>query len=364
MLNQDSLEDLYNHVPCGLHSVDTDGLFLMINDTELQWLGYERDEVLGKIKFSDLLTKNSEAFFENNFPFFKRQGFVNEVEYELCRKDGSTFWVSLSSMAIYDECNNYIRSRTTMIDLTARRQLEAELIKKNQQLEQLNQEKNHFIGVASHDLQNPITNLRLLAAKFRRTSQTLTDRQKEWIEDLDETALRMSSLIHNILNVSRIEQDSLLLQIEEINLSALLISIVRGFENIADRKQITIALDSPPDIKVQSDVVFLSEIFENLLSNAIKFSPLHKLVYVRVFDFETYIKIEIEDQGVGILAAEVPLLFQKFRKLSSRPTAGESSSGLGLAIAKEYVEKLGGSLYYKPSPMKGAVFVVELSKTN
>jgi PAS domain S-box-containing protein len=356
------LENLYNHAPCGLHSVDANGHFLMINDTELQWLGYSRDEVLGKIKFSDLLTQHSVESFKNNFQLFKNQGFIKETEYEIFRKNGSTFWISLSATAIYDKMGNYVRSRTTMVDLTYRRQLEAELVKKNEQLELLNQEKNHFIGVASHDLQNPITNLRLLAAKFRRTNQTLTDRQKEWIEDLDDTALRMSALIHNMLNVSRIEQDSLLLQIEEIDLSGLLTGLVHGFKHIADRKQITLKTDIPQGIKIQSDVIFLSEIFENLVSNAIKFSPPKKSVQVSVLDVDTYLKIEIEDAGAGIATDELPLLFQKFRKLSSRPTAGESSSGLGLAIVKEYVEKLGGSVYYKPARVTGAIFVVELPK--
>ena len=85
----DEIRDLYNHAPCGYHSLDKDGVFVRINDTELEWLGYAREDVIGKVKFSDLLAPSSLSTFEAEFPRLKAEGSVRDIEFDLVRKDGS-----------------------------------------------------------------------------------------------------------------------------------------------------------------------------------------------------------------------------------------------------------------------------------
>ena len=85
----DEIRDLYNHAPCGYHSLDKDGVFVRINDTELEWLGYAREDVIGKLKFSDLLAPRSLSTFEAEFPRLKAEGSVRDIEFDLVRKDGS-----------------------------------------------------------------------------------------------------------------------------------------------------------------------------------------------------------------------------------------------------------------------------------
>lgn len=115
------MEDLYNRAPCGYHSLDRDGVMLRVNDTELQWLGYDRKELIGTMKFIDLLTPASQQVFQDNFAKFKDQGFVNDLEFELIRKDGTTFTVLLNATAIYDASGHYQMSRSTMFDITERK---------------------------------------------------------------------------------------------------------------------------------------------------------------------------------------------------------------------------------------------------
>jgi PAS domain S-box-containing protein len=115
------IQDLYNHAPCGYHSLDKDGFVVQINDTELSWLGYTREDVVGKIKFSDLLTPESGRNFQENFPKFKEQGIIRDVEYDMVRKDGTTLPVLLSASAITDSAGNYLMSRSTVYDITARK---------------------------------------------------------------------------------------------------------------------------------------------------------------------------------------------------------------------------------------------------
>lgn len=120
------VEDLYNRAPCGYHSLDTSGKFVAINDTALQWLGYSREEVVGHMNFADILTPESAAQFRTRFAHFKSNGSVENVEYDWVRKDGGTLPVLLNATAIYDSAGEYVASRATVFDATARRRVEAE----------------------------------------------------------------------------------------------------------------------------------------------------------------------------------------------------------------------------------------------
>jgi len=112
------IHDLYNNAPCGYHSLNSDGQFIQINDTELHWLGYSREEVVGKLRFVDILSAESIATFQANFPEFKKTGSRTNLEFELKRKDGSYFPILLNSTAVYDENGAYIQSRSTLFDVT------------------------------------------------------------------------------------------------------------------------------------------------------------------------------------------------------------------------------------------------------
>lgn len=123
----DEILDLYNNAPCGYHSLDPDGVFLRVNDTELAWLGYTREELIGKRSFADLLTPDSQRIFRENFPKFKEQGVVRDLEFEMLRRDGSVLPVLLSATAITDSEGKYTSSRSTIYDVTARKKAENEI---------------------------------------------------------------------------------------------------------------------------------------------------------------------------------------------------------------------------------------------
>ena len=116
--------DLYNHAPCGYHSLDPDGVFVRINDTELEWLQYNRQELIGKRRFIDFLTPESLKIFESSFPQFKEKGSVQDLEFDLVRKDGTTFPVLLSASSVTDSSGKYLMSRSTVYDITARKREE------------------------------------------------------------------------------------------------------------------------------------------------------------------------------------------------------------------------------------------------
>jgi PAS domain S-box-containing protein len=123
----DEIRDLYNHAPCGYHSLDKDGVFVRINDTELEWLGYARQDVIGKLKFSDLLAPRSLSTFEAEFPRLKAEGSVRDIEFDLVRKNGSTLPALVSATAVTDDSGNYLMSRSMVYDMTERRRAEERL---------------------------------------------------------------------------------------------------------------------------------------------------------------------------------------------------------------------------------------------
>ncbi len=125
--SSEEIEDLYNHAPCGYHSLDRNGFFLRINDTELSWLGYERDEVVGKMTWKDILSPAYFDVWKSNFPLFLKQGYTRDLEYEMLRKDGTTFMGLVNATAVYDENGNYLYSRGMLLDITERKRLEARL---------------------------------------------------------------------------------------------------------------------------------------------------------------------------------------------------------------------------------------------
>jgi PAS domain S-box-containing protein len=147
----EKIEDLYNNAPCGYHSLDEDGIILMINETELAWLGYTQDEVIGKMKLPDLLTLASIQTFHETFPQFKKQGFIHDIELELIRKDGTVFTGLINATAIYDPGGNYVMSRSTVADITGRKQIEQRLRDLTAHLQYVREEEKSGIARELHD---------------------------------------------------------------------------------------------------------------------------------------------------------------------------------------------------------------------
>jgi PAS domain S-box-containing protein len=123
----DEVRDLYNHAPCGYHSLDANGVFVRINDTELEWLRYARADLIGKMKLPDLLAPGSLPTFEAEFPRLKTEGAVRDLEFDLVRRDGTILPVLISATAITDPDGKYLMSRSMVYDMTERKRAEEAL---------------------------------------------------------------------------------------------------------------------------------------------------------------------------------------------------------------------------------------------
>jgi diguanylate cyclase (GGDEF)-like protein/PAS domain S-box-containing protein len=145
------IQDLYDNAPCGYHSLDKDGVFVRINNTELSWLGYSRNELLWKKKFSDIMTPESSEVFGKNSSFFKETGWIRDAEYELICADGTVKTVLLSVSAVKDPDDKYIMSRAGLFDITERKRVEDALKKARDEKEALRDSHDHYRVLATRD---------------------------------------------------------------------------------------------------------------------------------------------------------------------------------------------------------------------
>jgi PAS domain S-box-containing protein len=128
----DRISDLYNNAPCGYHSLDEDGVYVQVNDTELSWLGRTREEVIGRLHFSEMLAPGQSAFFEERFRKFVTEGSIRDVEYQLVSKDGTTRTILLGATSVTNSEGQFVMSRATLYDITDRRRAE-ELVERSEE---------------------------------------------------------------------------------------------------------------------------------------------------------------------------------------------------------------------------------------
>jgi PAS domain S-box-containing protein len=356
----DEVQFLYDRAPCGHHSIDPNGVIIKINKTELEWLGYSEAEVVGKKTANEFLTKASQEARDKAIETLKKVGHMENLEFEFVRKDGSTFPVLINTIAYFDANGNFLLNRSTVYDISHRKQLEQKLEEANVYLTHLNEEKNRFLGMAAHDLKNPINAIFSLSQLLKR-STNLKDGDLEYLNLIEGTVVRMKMLIEKLLDINRIEQFGSLVQAQSVNMEAFLNRVMKNFSEISKNKNITIDLDNKVGgFEFLTDQSLLEQVLDNLISNAIKFSSPNKMVWLRAKKNDSHLMIEVEDQGPGIKSEELPKLFGTFQRLSTKPTGGEESTGLGLSIVKAIVQVLGGEVRASSELGRGTIFTVIL----
>ncbi len=236
-----------------------------------------------------------------------------------------------------------------------------ELEEANKDLIRLDEEKNNFLGITTHDLKAPLAGISGLLSVMKLDSKALLPKHLEYVELMEETSENMQRLISDLLDLSRIEQGTINIHYADASMVKVFTQLEERFRAWASRKKLRLEFQNRLDVDVvKTDQDILLRILDNLISNALKFSPFNKTVTISVMRDDNGLRFTIQDEGPGILPQDRNNLFHKFKKLSARPTDGESSSGLGLSIVKDLVDLLHGSIEVQSSKGSGACFVVRL----
>lgn len=236
----------------------------------------------------------------------------------------------------------------------------------NVRLIELNDMKNKFLGIAAHDLRNPIAAFKgYLGILLDGVLGNIPEEQNQVLEKMQTTSNNMLTLINDLLDVSAIESGKLELKKEKVDLESYLQDIHAANSLLAKPKSIRLTLDVQPGIPdIWLDRNRIGQVINNLITNAIKFSYPETEISIRAERRGQAVSISVEDQGQGIPPEEMPKLFAEFSKTSVRATGGEKSTGLGLAIVKRLVEAHGGQVWVKSEVGKGSVFGFALPLEN
>lgn len=356
-------EDLFENAPCGYHSVDAEGRIVRMNRTWLDWLGYARDEVVGRKFHYDLMTPSSAAQFrEKWFPLFMRQGWLKEVEFEYVRKDGSTFPGSLQTTAIVDAHGRYVTSRTVVVDFSARkaaddriRDLNSELRLKAAQLEAANKELESFSYSVSHDLRAPLRAVDGYAQMLQEDyAAALDDEGRRLLGVVRSEAGRMGQLIDDLLEFSRTGRQAL--KLDAVDMEALAreaaAQLGAGFPGAA------VEIACLPQAK--GDRAMLKQVWLNLIGNGLKYSARRPQPQVEVGGRADGEEAEywVRDNGAGFDSRYANKLFGVFQRLHSAEEF--PGTGVGLAIVQRVVARHGGRVRAEGAVDGGACFTFTL----
>lgn len=237
------------------------------------------------------------------------------------------------------------------------------IVQQNEKLAELNYEKNSLISIVSHDLSTPFTTIQVWTHVLESEAGQLTEDQQKAINKIKQASTYGEELIRRVLDVERTDIGQHRVQLESIDLTIFAEEVIDSFRPMAARKDIHLHTEIPgKSLYLLSDKQLVARICENLLSNAIKYTPRGKNVWVSISEEQDAISIKVRDEGVGIEKDELPFLFSKYSKISTKPTDGEASTGLGLSIVKRIVQEINGKIFCESEPGKGSLFTVVLKK--
>jgi signal transduction histidine kinase len=236
----------------------------------------------------------------------------------------------------------------------------SELEESNRQLEGLNHEKLQLIGLVSHDLKGPFNRIFALVQLMNMSKENLTEDQKEYLGKIQQISVDGLGMVRNLLDSRKLDETGIELKPTTLDFAHVVTSLVKHYNTVAEKKQIEIDLTISGDTVIRADKNYLSRMIENLITNAVKFSTTHKKVACELVRKNGSVEFSVKDQGPGISKEDQQKLFLRFQSLSAKPTAGESSTGLGLYITKSIAEKMGADIRCESELGQGAKFTLRV----
>jgi PAS domain S-box-containing protein len=350
---------------------------------------WEYDISTGKIFWSNqtfqifgLTVKQQEPDYEahltQNFPPEERQrfnGYVRraldqaepyEVDVQIIRADGSTGWILAKGKPILNDRHQVVRLVGVVLDITERKAIEVQ-----QQL--LSQMKDDFLSTVSHELRSPLASIRMALEMVElmveqllpiSTPGTETHTKKQQIQRylgiLSEQCDQELELVNNLLDLQRLEAERIQVSIVPIHVMEWVSNITAGFEDRMQKRQqhlqMILSDQLPP---LSSDIDILTRIFGELLTNACKYTPPGETITVNVGSAAGHLQLKVSNSGVQIAQDQLDRIFEKFYRIPKSDHWQQGGTGLGLALIKEQMEYLGGSLW-ADSDGSGVHFVVRL----
>jgi PAS domain S-box-containing protein len=337
---------LVNSNIIGMVIASTSGEILEANEAFLGILGYKREDLdAGTLNWKELSKYDSEDEAQHEWiETLNTQGYVAPSERDLRSKNGQEVPVIISSVMIDNDKEIFIG---LVLDISERKRLE--------------EKKDEFISIASHELKTPLTTLsgyaQLIDSRLKKEYET----NLKFLNKMDHQFHKLNRLINDLLDVSKIQSGKLSLSKTTFNIVELLEETIQEVEPIADSHNL-IFNKSVEEILVDADRMKISQVLMNFLTNAIKYSPKNSSITVNVFNSNENALVEVIDQGRGIAENLQKKVFDKFFQVDNPNTNLAQGMGLGLYISSEIIKRHGGNIGLKSQVGKGSRFYFTLPK--
>jgi signal transduction histidine kinase len=290
---------------------------------------------------------------------------LSETDRALVEIFGSRLSIAFDNVILYQQlqaANTQLEDRVaqrTRALMQANRRLSAQWLR----LQRANGFKNEILGTVAHDLKNPLGVI--LGRTEMLTELISTNASKEsvttQVEHIRDATRRLTSMVDHLISDAMADAFDITIRRESVDIAALVSEVAEANRPLAVNKQQTIAVSAPPHLMAMCDIDRIREAIDNLVSNAVKYSPIGGNITVLVTHDDASAAIRVADEGAGLSPEDLGRLFGRFQRLSAKPTAGESSTGLGLSIVKRIIDMHGGEVTAASAgPGQGSTFTITL----
>ena len=341
-----------------IFTLDLDANFTYISPIWSSIMGYSAKQVIGKPFDTFVIPEDIDRYHSFRQKVRDEKKNIYGFEFQVIHKKGHFCWHNMGLMPILNEDGNVESYYGAARDITLQKQAEKEIKTKNEELRKANAVKDKFFSIIAHDLRSPFGSLLGLSKMMAEDLSDFTMDQIQHIaENIYETSDNLYRLLENLLQWSRIQQDLISINLDCVILHQLVNESLNLFKEQIKNKNIEVVIDIPSNMPVYADANIMQTILRNLISNAVKFTPKGGKISISAKKAKNnFIEIFVEDTGIGMNPVLLDNIFRPDVSTGRRGTDNEPSTGLGLLLCKDFIEKLGGEINVESESGKGSVF--------
>ena len=361
--NENLFRSIFNTSPNGIVLCDLNHCILHASD-KVHSILQTSEEDIGNMFFDKMIccedVDKYQLFINSLFNDGSKTAFA---ELRLVSQDGECFWSEQNASMLFDSNNEPKGYIMIFRDISERKAAEAKLMQYTEDLNESNRTKDRMLSIISHDLKSPFSALlgtTTLLVHEAKNENFSVERIRKFTKILNDSASNTFALLINLLEWSRLQSDKIVLQPENVNLSDVIMENVNIANVAALNKNIILQYTTSGNYPIVSDKAMINTILRNLISNAIKYTLHNGNVSVSLVKENNMHIISVQDNGVGIPADKLEMMFKSDTIQSTLGTANEKGTGLGLGLCKEFVNILGGNIWVKSDYGHGATFSFSL----
>ncbi len=352
---ESEFESLRNNVPLAVYRSNVNGQLIYANPAFLEMFGFDTLREVLKISIPDYYVRPEER--ENLMNELLSKGVVKNYEIEINRRNGEHFWGLFNIRAIFNKNGDHIYQDGIISDITEIKIAREELIAAKEKAEESDRLKTAFLANMSHEIRTPM-NAIVGFSDLLLDSSYSKEQIEEFVRTIQSSGDTLLRIINDILDVAKIESGILTFEQTPFQVNSMLKDVYQSFNGRKDTSKIEFNLlpGSPEsDITLISDETRIKQILNNLLVNAFKFTHQGQINIGYVLK-ENEVEFFVTDTGIGIPEDKQAIIFEMFRQVDESHTREFGGTGLGLTIAKNLIEKMGGEMWLNSDPGKGSDF--------